>query len=94
MIVVATEDFELYHGVVGELRERGVEFTTVEPGEELPERTRIRITGPGESPAEGVLVSGWYSAGESLVLRAKPHIYDDAGRSRLAFEEWEMIHGP
>lgn len=54
MIVVATEDFELYHGVVGELRERGVEFTTVEPGEELPERTRIRITGPGESPAEGV----------------------------------------
>lgn len=54
MIVVATEDFELYHGVVGELRERGVEFTTVEPGEELPERVRVLITGSGEQSVDGV----------------------------------------
>ncbi|UOO93807.1 hypothetical protein MUK72_07445 [Halococcus dombrowskii] len=45
MIVVATADFELYHGVVTELRERGVEFTTVEPGDELPERTHVLIVG-------------------------------------------------
>ncbi|WP_122090263.1 hypothetical protein [Halalkalicoccus subterraneus] len=54
MIVVATEDFEVYHGVVGELRERGVEFTTIEPGEELPEHTRVAITGRGEPPIEGI----------------------------------------
>jgi hypothetical protein len=45
VIVVATADFELYHGVVTELRERGVEFTTVEPGDELPERTHVLIVG-------------------------------------------------
>lgn len=54
MIVVATEDFEVYHGVVGELRERRVTFTTVEPGDELPERTRVVITGPEDPPFEGI----------------------------------------
>lgn len=48
MIVVATADFELYHGIVTELRERGVEFTTVEPGDELPERTHVLIVGDGD----------------------------------------------
>ena len=45
MIVVATGDFELYHDLVAELRERDVEFTTVEPGDPLPERARVLITG-------------------------------------------------
>ncbi|WIV67889.1 hypothetical protein [Natrialbaceae archaeon AArc-T1-2] len=44
MIVVATDDFEVYHGVVNELRERGVTFTTIEPDEELPERTSVVVT--------------------------------------------------
>lgn len=44
MIVVATEDFELYHEVVSELRERGVTFTTVEPGDDIPDRTRVVIS--------------------------------------------------
>lgn len=68
---------------------------------EGPKDGLIYIEGPegsvvksGNSTAEGVLVSGWYSAGASLVIRAIPHIYDDAGRSRLTFEAWEMIHGP
>lgn len=43
MIVVATEDFEVYHGVVDELRDRGAEFTTIEPGDEFPERTEVAI---------------------------------------------------
>ena len=51
MIVVATEDFEVYHGVVTALRDRSVEFTTVEKGEALPERTSLVIVGPEESPA-------------------------------------------
>lgn len=45
MIVVATADFELYHDAVAELQDRGVTFTTVEPGEELPEETDIVLTG-------------------------------------------------
>ncbi|WP_267640358.1 hypothetical protein [Haloarchaeobius amylolyticus] len=48
MIVVATADFEVYHGVVNELRDRGVTFTTIEPDEELPEHTEVVITGPDE----------------------------------------------
>jgi hypothetical protein len=51
VIVVATADFELYHGVVADLRERGVECTTVEPGDAIPERTRVLITGDDEDPA-------------------------------------------
>ncbi|HET7324984.1 MAG TPA: hypothetical protein VFJ06_11690 [Halococcus sp.] len=50
MIVVTTEDFEVYHGVVTDLRERGVEFTTVEPDDALPERTRVLIVAEGEDP--------------------------------------------
>ncbi|WP_158056061.1 RuvC family protein [Halorussus halophilus] len=42
-VVVATADFEVYHGVVNELRDRGVTFTTVEPGEELPESATVLV---------------------------------------------------
>jgi len=48
VIVVATSDFELYHEVVADLRDRGVEFTTVEPGDEFPERTTVAVTAEGE----------------------------------------------
>lgn len=47
MLVVATEDFEVYHGVVTALRERGVEFTTVEPSEDIPE-CDVVVTGHGD----------------------------------------------
>jgi len=49
VIVVATKDFEVYHGVVGELRDRGVTFTTVEPGDELPDGTAVVVTAADES---------------------------------------------
>ncbi|MFC4437919.1 MULTISPECIES: hypothetical protein [Natrialbaceae] len=45
MIVVATSDFEVYHGVVNELRDRGSAFTTVEPGDPLPDETTVVVTG-------------------------------------------------
>lgn len=45
MIVVATEDFEVYHGVVNELRDRGVQFTTREPDKSLPDTAELLITG-------------------------------------------------
>lgn len=45
MIVVATGDFKVYHGVVNELRDRGVEFTTVAPADEISERAKVVIAG-------------------------------------------------
>ncbi|WP_435197150.1 hypothetical protein [Natronomonas sp. EA1] len=48
MIVVATADFEVYHETVAELRDRGVQFTTIQPDESLPEGTRAVITGPDD----------------------------------------------
>jgi hypothetical protein len=46
VIVVATTDFEVYHGVVGELRDRDVRVRTIEPGDELPEEAAVAIVGP------------------------------------------------
>jgi hypothetical protein len=49
VIVVATEDFEVYHDVVNELRERGASFTTAEPDAEFSDDTRLVITGEGDA---------------------------------------------
>jgi hypothetical protein len=54
VIVVATDDFELYHGVVQELRERDVRFSTVEPGDELPEDAGVAVVGPEDEHPEDV----------------------------------------
>ncbi len=43
MIVVATDDFEVYHGVVAALRDRDAVFTTVEPGDPVPERATVVV---------------------------------------------------
>jgi hypothetical protein len=51
VIVVATEDFELYHDAVAELRDRGVTFTTIQPSEPLPDGTRVVVTGEDDSVA-------------------------------------------
>ena len=51
VIVVATADFEVYHDVVGELRDRGAEFTTIEPGDPLPAETSVVITTADEAEA-------------------------------------------
>jgi len=50
-VVVATEDFELYHGVVNELRDRGVRFTTVEPGEPLPDGATVLVRADSDPDA-------------------------------------------
>lgn len=44
VIVVATADFEVYHGLIGELRDRGVPFTTIEPEDSLPESADAVLT--------------------------------------------------
>lgn len=58
-VVVATTNFELYHDVVNELRDRGIRFTTVEPGDELPASTAVLLTGrddPVSAPADVAVV--------------------------------------
>jgi hypothetical protein len=50
VIVVATADFEVYHGVVNELRDRGVTFTTIELDDDLPERATVVVSAAGEEP--------------------------------------------
>lgn len=65
MIIVATADFGVYHEVVGELRERGVAFTTVEPGDDLPERVDALITTAADRDAATGLVE--HDAGVEVV---------------------------
>ncbi len=50
MIVVATADFEVYHEVVSELRDRGATFTTIEAGDEFPASTSVAIVAPEDDP--------------------------------------------
>lgn len=55
-IVVATEDFEVYHGVVNELRDRNVRFTTIEPAAALPKLASVVITAESDDIAEDIPV--------------------------------------
>jgi len=73
VIVVATEDFEVYHDVVNGLRDRGVTFTTIRPEEPFPEETDVVITGPDET------------VGEYRQVRADPEQPRRAIESALAY---------
>ncbi|ESS12837.1 MAG: hypothetical protein A07HR60_00307 [uncultured archaeon A07HR60] len=53
VIVVATEDFKLYHEAVTALRDRGTAFCTIEPGDELPSETDVVITTPPDRVSLG-----------------------------------------
>ncbi|RYJ15187.1 hypothetical protein ELS19_15370 [Halogeometricum borinquense] len=72
MIVVATADFELYHEIVGDLRDRGVAFTTVKPGAEIPDQ------------ADVVVVSG---TDEVEIPAGVETVVASAGETRRAVEE-------
>jgi hypothetical protein len=63
VIVVATADFELYHEAVTALRERSLDFTTVDPDESLPDAAEAVLTGEGDD----LTVDG-----EIPVVRADP----------------------
>ena len=54
MIVVATQDFEVYHDVVNELRDRGIPFTTIEPADTVPDGAEAVIVGPTDELAHPV----------------------------------------
>ena len=81
MIVVATADFELYHEVVGELRERDVEFTTVEPGDPLPAGTDAVVTGDDDLDVDVPVVRADAGSARLAVERALASQRGDQGRT-------------
>ncbi|MFC6955305.1 hypothetical protein [Halorubellus litoreus] len=85
MIVVATADFEVYHDVVGELRDRGVAFTTVEPGDNLPENAAVVVTGPGERDTVERDALGGDSVEGVHVVEAEPDAPRKAVEAALAY---------
>lgn len=83
MIVVSTADFEVYHDVVGELRDRGVQFTTVEFDADLPDETAVVVTGPGEADAVDAaqVVTAEPGAPRPAVESALAHLRGGDGRT-------------
>ncbi|WP_255148701.1 hypothetical protein [Halorarius halobius] len=89
MIVVATEDFELYHGVVGELRDRGVTFTTVQPGDDLPD-CEVVVAGPDdEVDAEVPVVRGDADDPRRAVEEALTLLRGESGRTVVGIDPGE-----
>ncbi|WP_336036592.1 hypothetical protein [Halobacterium yunchengense] len=81
MIVVATADFEVYHEVVEELRERDVEFTTVEPGDPLPERTSVVVTAGEDVDTDLPVVVAAGGDARRTVEEALVHVRGGEGRT-------------
>ncbi|SEA12529.1 hypothetical protein SAMN04488065_1968 [Haloplanus vescus] len=83
MIVVATADFELYHEVVDRLRERGVTFTTVEPGDDLPDGASVVVTAPDDPVPTGEVDHVTATADEArrAVDEALAHLRGGDGRT-------------
>jgi hypothetical protein len=86
VLVVATADFEAYHGLVSELRDRGVTFTTIEPDGTLPaEASVIVTTGSDDLAALEVddlpVIVADPADPRSAVDRALAHHRDGAGRT-------------
>lgn len=82
MIVVATEDFAVYHDVVEVLRDRQVAFTTVEPGSSLPADASAVIVGPEEGESLGAV--GFDE--DDLDTTSVPVVTAEPGEARKAVE--------
>ena len=89
MIVVATDDFELYHGVVEALRDRDVRFTTVEPGAELPDDARVALVGPEDEHPEVATVRADPADPRRAVEEAVGVLRGDEGRTVVGVDPGE-----
>jgi hypothetical protein len=86
VIVVATDDFELYHDAVGELRRRGVEFTTVEPGDPLPEGAAAAVVGPDDPAPDVWTVVAHPDRVRRAVEEALAHLRSGGGRTVVGID--------
>ena len=89
MIVVATEDFRLYHEAVTTLREREVTFTTIEPAEPLPEGTNVVLSAPDDTVEiddEVEHVTAEAEAVQPAIEDALSVVRDGAGRTVIGVD--------
>lgn len=92
MIVVATDNFEVYHDIVTELRERGVTFTTIEPDETIPEDASIVITSADETvavPSNVAVVQAKPGAPRTAVDEAVALLRGGSGRTIVGIDPGE-----
>lgn len=89
MIVVATTDFEVYHEVVEELRDRDVAFTTVEPGEPIPERAAVVITAGEDVDADVPVVVADAERARKTVEEALVYVRGGEGRTVVGVDPGE-----
>jgi len=91
VIVVATEDFEVYHDAVGELRDRGVTFTTIEPGDQLPDRVRAVVIGANDPhpETEVPVVTATPDEPRHAIKEALALLRDDGGRTIVGVDPGE-----
>jgi hypothetical protein len=90
VIVVATADFECYHDLVAELRDRAVEFTTVAPGEDLPPETTVVVTAADDPvPERADHVVAEAGDARAAVERALARLRDDDGRTVVGIDPGE-----
>ena len=89
MIVVATDDFELYYGAVEALRDRDVRFTTVEPGAELPDDARVALVGPEDEHPEMATVRADPADPRRAVEAAVGVLRGDDGRTVVGIDPGE-----
>ena len=89
MIVVATDDFELYYGVVEALRDRDVRFTTVEPGAEMPDDARVALVGPEDEHPEVTTVRADPADPRRAVEAAVDVLWGDGGRTVVGVDPGE-----
>jgi len=87
VLVVATTDFELYHGLVGELDARNVTFTTVDPAtDEVPE-CEVIITGSNDTvPDVAPIVRATADAPRRGVEEALAFLRADDGRTVVGID--------
>ncbi len=92
MIVVATADFEVYHGIVQALRDRSVEFTTVDADGPLPAWASLVIVGPGETietPADVPVVTASPETPRRAVEDALTRLRGGDGRTIVGIDPGE-----
>lgn len=79
----------MYHEVVGELRDRGADFTTIDPTESLPDDTVVVITSEGEATdvSEDVwIVEGHPNRPRQAVEEALAHLRGAGGRTIIGID--------
>lgn len=89
VIVVATEDFELYHDAVAALRERRLTFTTVGVDEPIPPSTRVVIVGeddPAPVDTDATVIEAGDEDAHQLVDAAVAELVDPAGPTRIGVD--------